>query len=164
MPKQNRASWRSKRRTRVNIAPSPSRTIEELPENMGETITAIYSDGWTSTVPVEMKPVVVGELAQMAALVWQNDYRLLFELEAEKLESSLGLVSSAMTLKEAVPQSTYARELQAKGKQPKRAHREPDQAADLARAAYRQANQRHHTFKTCVRTFLGNVGDTNSIF
>ena len=152
MPKQKRASWRVKRPSRVKLAPSPSRTVEELPENMGETISATYPDGWTSTVPVEMKPVVLGDLAQMAALVWQHDYRLLFELEAEKLESSLGLVSSAMTLKEAVPQSTYARELQAKGEQPKRAHRVPAQAADLARAAYRQANQRHHTFKICARS------------
>ena len=98
-----------------------------------------------------IEPACVGQLREVAPLIWSSDWSYLVATEHKQLEDRYGLISSAETHKGLAPLSTY-RQRGLERRPAKSAERAEVQAGRMASAALRQHNQQKHTFEIVARS------------
>ena len=155
MPKHDPARkrkgfWRKARK--VKITSSPPDRPESIPTTYNyefESNNSVELD----TPAEQLHPKLLGTMEELAPLVWETDYTLLFKLEQVALEANYGLMTGAHLLKSLAGISSYAKR---KDKQRRTeteiAERANEQAMTAAVAVMRQANQWRHSFSSLVRS------------
>lgn len=151
MSREKRKSWRRPKKG-GRRAPT-SATSDEKPEttyNYGVHSVGKLEHCAMPTTEDGVHIKLIGSLREMARLVWEPDYTLLFDLEQRALEEAHGLMSAGKVLKELPDPSTYKHRGEVKKTEAEQQARDRLNAQAFAVQAMRQANQCRHAFSSCV--------------
>ena len=91
----------SRKRMRFRRPPKPQRAASSSPSPEAP-LKATYNyseskqDACLEVEPAQIGPALLGAMEQLARLVWETDYDVLFQLEEQALEQSHGLMPVAI--------------------------------------------------------------------